>query len=202
MRDFETALAQERRDDLAVARAFSAACASGDVADFMEAVDYLNSRTVDGWRYAMLRVARLQAVSPEIRAAFLGVWIESKMLPLKVGDRRALAQALRVLMPSSYSGPALKLYRGAGARERRCRLYGFSWTTNLEIARDKFAAERRVRTGGSVVLETTAPSEAILLVREDENYYDEGEVVVDPFKLSRVRVVERLPEQPPSWKRA
>ena len=46
--------------------------------------------------------------------------------------------------------------------------------------------------GGGVVLETLAPADAILLVRDDEEYYDEGEVVVDPFKLVRVTVAERL----------
>ena len=29
-------------------------------------------------------------------------------------------------------------------------------------------------------------------MREDEDYYDEGEIVVDPFKLGSVTVAERL----------
>ncbi len=36
------------------------------------------------------------------------------------------------------------------------------------------------------------PAHAILLVREIEGYYDEGEVVVDPFKLGKVAVREQL----------
>jgi len=46
--------------------------------------------------------------------------------------------------------------------------------------------------GGGIVLEALAPAEAVLLIREAEDYYDEGEVVVDPFKLEKVTVAERL----------
>ena len=46
--------------------------------------------------------------------------------------------------------------------------------------------------GGGVVLETLVPAEAVLLVREVEGYYDEGEIVVDPFKLGPVAVAERI----------
>jgi hypothetical protein len=140
----------------------------------------------------MLRVSKLRGVSDGIHSAFLPIWIESKTLPLKVGHRPTLAAALRVLMPPSYNGPRLRLYRGATAGERRRRLYGFSWTTRIDVARNKFAAQYQ-DWDGSVVLETVAPPDAILLLREDEKYYDEGEVVIDPFKLSRVDVVERMP---------
>jgi hypothetical protein len=30
-------------------------------------------------------------------------------------------------------------------------------------------------------------------MRKDEGYYDEGEVVIDPFALKRVRTLEVLP---------
>ena len=32
----------------------------------------------------------------------------------------------------------------------------------------------------------------MLLVREDPEYYDESEVVVDPFRLGRISLLERL----------
>jgi hypothetical protein len=44
-----------------------------------------------------------------------------------------------------------------------------------------------------VILQTLAPPEAILLIRKPEDYYDEGEVVVDPFRLGKIKVVECLP---------
>jgi len=189
--DFRAAIAQERRQSRAAGTAFASACKAGDVDAFFAAVDFINE-TFDSWRHAMKKVGQLSCVSDEICQAFLGIWIESKMLPLAVGDRRLLANALRVLMPGTYRGAPMRLYRGASAGERRRRLYGFSWTTRIEIARDKFADQRRSFTGGAVVLETIAPADAILIVREDEDYYDEGEVVVDPFKLGRVEVNERL----------
>jgi hypothetical protein len=42
------------------------------------------------------------------------------------------------------------------------------------------------------VLKTVVPPDAVLLTRQPEDYYDEGEVVVDPFRLGRVDVVERI----------
>jgi hypothetical protein len=89
------------------------------------------------------------------------------------------------------------LYRGAGGRERKRRVYSFSWTTRVLVAR-KFAEHWAESIGGGVILKTIAPSAAILHVREDEDYYDEGEVVVDPFALGRIDVVERLEPKGPT----
>ena len=152
----------------------------------------------------MRRVARLPRASAKIRESFLSIWIEHKTLPLGVRDRRTMAAALRVLMPAANIGLSMTLYRGAAGVERRCRLYRFSWTSKLDIAR-KFAVhwqgrdlelQGRILPSTGVVLETVAPPNAILLVREQDGYYDEGEVVVDPFKLSRIKVFERLPALP------
>jgi hypothetical protein len=165
----------------------------------------------DAWRVAFKGLATLPSVSPEIQQAFLPVWITSKM-PLRVNNRCVLANALRLLLPG-YDGPPIRVYRGAGAHERRRKVYQFSWTTDIEEAR-RFADDWRphrvqippglvagdgadgwehiTNPEGGVVLRTLAPPEAILLVREPEDYYDEGEVVVDPFRLGRIEVVERL----------
>jgi hypothetical protein len=43
-----------------------------------------------------------------------------------------------------------------------------------------------------IVLKTTAAPEAVLLIRRPEDYYDEGEVVVDPYRLGKIDVVERV----------
>jgi uncharacterized membrane protein YdbT with pleckstrin-like domain len=84
----------------------------------------------------------------------------------------------------------MQLYRGTHSGERRRRLYGFSWTTSIEIARN-FATPPHWPGLHGVVLATTAPPGAILRVREEGGYYDEGEVIVDPFRLGKVTVVER-----------
>jgi hypothetical protein len=159
----------------------------------------------------MIMVARLPSVTPEVRDAFLRIWIEHKMLSLTVGNRRVMANALRVLLPGDYTGPPLTLYRGASGSERRRHIYGFSWTTDVTIAQE--FAEHWVQPvpgpwkNDGVILQTEAPPEAILLVRkrgqieayEDGKwveYYDEGEVVVDPFRLGKVELVERLFSSP------
>ena len=196
--DFRKEIARERRSALSVAKAFANAAEAGDVEAFYQAVDMMPC-AVDSWRLAFKKVARLPAVPDPIRDAFLPVWIESKMLPLRVGNRRVLAHALRVLLPKCEIECPLRLFRGAGSNERRRRIYGFSWTTHLDVARGFAEHWQPVeRDGvvfsedGGVVLETTAPADAVLLVREDPDYYDESEVVVDPFHLGRVSLLERL----------
>ncbi|BCH10443.1 hypothetical protein MesoLj131c_47010 [Mesorhizobium sp. 131-3-5] len=190
-REFRAAILKERRDAIEAGKTFAAACMSSDVAGFYRAVDQIGE-TVDGWRHAAIGVSRLRGVAPGIRDAFLSVWIESKMLPLMVGDRKAMAGALRVLMLPAHQGEPIHLYRGASAKERRSATYGFSWSTDFATART-FAEHWRKSEAGGVLLETIAPATAVLLRREIEGYYDEGEVVVDPYRLDRVKLVERLP---------
>lgn len=189
--DIKARIAADARNDRRAAQAFIRACESGDADQFREAAHLISEFSLDGWRLAFIKVAKLGSVSDEIKNAFLNVWIESKMLPLRCGNRRAMADALRVLMPPYRAKAPMQLFRGAGARERKYHFYGFSWSTRREIAR-KFAENWAKFPPGGVVLRTVAPPEAILLVREPEDYYDEGEVVVDPFALSKVECVERL----------
>ncbi|MFK5595954.1 hypothetical protein ACFZ8E_02945 [Methylobacterium sp. HMF5984] len=174
-----TALAAERAADLQGASAFAASCRTGDVDAMLRAADFLNDRTIDGWRLAMGRVARLSAVSPEIRAAFVDIWIKSKHIPVKVGRRPTMARALRVLMPPIPLAEPLRLFRGTSDTEHRRHLYGFSWSTRSEIA-ERFAAQASLGPGGAVLLDTLAPIGSLHLRREDEGYDDEGEVVVNP----------------------
>ena len=181
---------RDRRDSMRAARSFSDACARNDACALAEAVDALHS-TCDGWRFAMRRVGRLTAISDATRLAFQPIWIESANLPLRVGHRPTLAAALRVLMPKNHNGVALRIFRGANSLELRRRTWGFSWTTDVDVARN-FASRHRVADDHGIVLETVAPAEAVLWFREPEDYYDEREIVVDPYRLGKVSVVERL----------
>jgi hypothetical protein len=194
MNDLRRVYLDERREEMRVAAAVAKACADGDSAAFLAALGDL-SWTVDGWRHAMMRIGRLGSVSPEIRAAFLPVWIESKTLPLRIGHRPTTAKGLRVLLAGNLrpAGP-LALYRGTTAYEARRRLYGFSWSTDRAKAAG-FAEGARRWPGGAAVLSATVEPDAVLLMREPEGYYDEGEVVVDPYRLRGVAVVERLAQE-------
>lgn len=183
----------ERARARSAASAFLHACRGRDGDALLEAADSLNRSGGDGWLYAFRGIARMQAIRPEIKRAFLPIWVESKMLPLRVGNRPVLARALHSLLPRNYRGTSpLRLFRGATPMERRRRLYGFSWTTDRIEAR-RFA--QKTPLDGGVVLETFAKPDAILLVRRREYYYDESEVVVDPFRLDRITVLERIPPE-------
>jgi hypothetical protein len=181
--DLREIIRTEDRNRRAAVRMIEEACRRGDVDLFHKAVAHLNDGSVDGagWRLALKKIAGLPSVSPEIQDNFLSVWIETKRLPFHVGNRRVVANALRVLMPGGYDGPALTLYRGADAGERQRP--GFSWTTDIEIARRFADWCSRGPFEDGVVLRTVARPEAILLVREVEGHYDEGEVVVDPLPV-------------------
>ena len=201
---------RERRVERNAAHLFTRACQSGDVLLFDEAVSRI-SETVDGWLVAMRKVVReVRAVSPQIRSAFQAVWIESKMLPLHVGNHRALCNAARLLLPK-YSGPPVRLFRGAGAAERRRRIYGLSWSADIDCA-TRFADGRRVWDGGSVLFETLAASEAIIckitypppLTQKEikalkrkypritiDEFHEEQEYLVDRRYLNVVKVVRR-----------
>jgi hypothetical protein len=166
----------------------------------------------------MRKVARdVRAVSPQIQSAFQGEWIERKMLPLLVGDHRALCNAARLLLPK-YSGPPVRLFRGAGAAERRRRIYGLSWSANVECA-ERFALGRRVMNGGSVLLETRAAPKAIIckitypkpLTQKEikalkrkhpgimiNEFHDEQEYLIDRRYLNVAMVVRRYAQTFPA----
>jgi hypothetical protein len=199
-------LRNERRTALKAADNFARLCAEGDAARLDNASLWLDE-TVGGWKLAMVKIAKLHAVSAEIQEAFVSIWVMHKMLALTVGSRPILARALRVLMSSRPATHPLTLYRGTTNHERRRHLYGFSWTTEANIAR-QFAQNSVPHSTNTamglhgVVLRTRALPSAILMIREAEGYSDEGEVVVDPYRLSKVELIERIrsledPASPP-----
>jgi hypothetical protein len=192
--EFRAHVLERDRAARQAANAFLRICKEGS-ADQIETAALWLDETVGGWRRAMAKVGKLGRVTPEVQNAFETEWIARKHLSLLVGNRPACAAALRVLLPGGYSGPPLTLYRGTHQGERRRRLYGFSWTTDAAIAR-QFAqphAENALEGRAGIVLQTLAPPQAILLIRQQEGAsYDENEVVVDPYRLAKIVVHERL----------
>lgn len=190
VREFNAAIAMERAAARRAAIEFERAVASGDLSRFLGAIEGLFG--FGGWPLAMKRVARLTNVADDLRWAFLDIWINAKMLPLIVGDRPVLAGALRVLLPrSDYSERPIALFRGTRASERKHHLYGFSWSRDQTTARG--FAEHWASVGQeAIVLQTVAGAEAILHARDQNGYFDEREIIVDPFKLTRVAVAEHF----------
>lgn len=182
---------QEERDRRAAARAFADALSSDDPMALREVSEHMGW-VIDCWAAAMRAALRNSAVTETGRNAFQNLWIEHKGLPRSVGSRPLMAKALRHLLPSPRPLPGLlTVYRGTTLYERRRRLYGFSWSTSREIARG--FPERWGKTPfGGLVLSTELSPDAVLLDRQDDDYYAERELVDDPYRLGRVKVVERL----------
>jgi hypothetical protein len=112
-------------------------------------------------------------------------------------DDRALLDALRQLLPP-YRGNPLTLYRGESAFNRRRRTYGPSWTSSLETARAFAYGVWRTFDGGSVVLKSLVPSDAIIYApASHSDHYGEDECLVDRHKLGRVEVIERVSQISP-----
>lgn len=195
--DWRVQLREERQSALQAAKAFARICEQDEAEHLYDVHLLVNESGPDAWRLVMRKVARLEKVSARIQKAFIAVWVEHKGLSSAVGDRRICAAGLRVLLPKGYK-KSITLYRGDNARKRR--IHGFSWTSNIETARI-FAKKNMIPPVGDllphglggVVLRTVAPACAILLIREHEDYYEEDEVVVDPYQLSKVEIIERLP---------
>jgi hypothetical protein len=107
-----------------------------------------------------------------------------------------MAARLRVLMPANYSGPPLTLYRGASQPRAPAPSLWFLLDHRCchcpqvcgELRASRAQLGRRSAADAGV-------AEAILLVREPEDYFEEGEVVVDPYRLGKVRLLERLTQQ-------
>jgi hypothetical protein len=81
----------------------------------------------------------------------------------------------------------------------RRRSYGTSWTASKKVALGLALSHREMSIGGTVLLKTDAPAEAIIArVPKEADQYGEHEYWVDRRQLRKVKVVKRfLPADPP-----
>lgn len=146
-----------------------------------------------GWIGVMRSVSRLPSVPPTTQDFFLEHFIESGNFLRQQCSAVILADGLRVLLPK-YSGPAMRLYRGERFENRRWRAYGLSWSITADAAlchAEKI--ETRSHPGGSVLLETMAPADAIISrIPASKDHYREEEYVVDRRRLTSVKVIQRF----------
>ncbi|MGW1423852.1 hypothetical protein ACWAT4_27440 [Bradyrhizobium manausense] len=186
-------MATDRHEELAAAAAFVDVCNGGDPHDLLAAGQKVSQcASPTAWRTTIRKVAReVSSVSPDMRLAFLGVWIGHKNMPNLVRDNVTMYAAARVLLPP-YHGPAVRLYRGTAHRRRRRRVGVTSWTANMEIA-EIFARQHAESGRDGVVFETMADPKAILCsVPDAGGAPDESEFIVELRYLAEVSIVRRL----------
>lgn len=190
------------QDDLTADRArrravgdFVSGALEGDVEKMVGSFDILDA--CRGWDSAMRAVSKVGIVPGKTRDAFLQIFLQcGASLRGRCDRETVLIDGLRVLLPR-YDGPGLRLYRGECFRNRRRRTYGTSWSSSVEVARS-FAEKSlyRFATGGSVLLETFAPPDAIICaIALIDDRYAECEYVVDRRHLKRVVVLDHFPQK-------
>jgi hypothetical protein len=195
--EFYQAIAERRVQERAAVRAFFEATAAGDVQKLADAFDAIEFQC--GWTEVMIALARLPEISGRMKKAWLSSWVFSgDHIRSEVDNDLVLIKALWKLLPP-YRGPSLRLYRGESMFNRRRRTYGLSWTSKVVIATDFARGVYQTSDGGSVLLQTDAPTAAIICAprfHTRQINYGEFEYLVDRRKLTAVTVVERFAQRP------
>ncbi len=193
--NLQAVIAERRQKNRAVPRAFVQAVIANDVEALSSTLNDLGS-VFDGWKRALRLCASLTNVRPETKEWFLRAWCRGgDDLRDNVSGDLVLTAGLRALLPP-YTGTGMTLFRGDSAFNRRRRTYGLSWSASEDVA-DGFAQGMwRSFQGGSVLLRSEVPPEAILccplMHRDDE--YGEEEYLIDSRLLRSVTVLRRYPQ--------
>ena len=199
MMDRETA-ERMMKEDLQRARdsitGFTLALTSGKPSELSAAIAAIEETLT--WRKAFVAAAKVERVAKSARSKMLNLWVDNGMyIREEVGDDRVLVRALRNILPP-YRGGAVTVYRGDSMLNRRRRTYGLSWSANREIAESFATGYWRMFEGGSVLLSTEAPAEAIICSPHALGHvYDEGEYLVDRSKLGAVKLIRRYSQLDP-----
>jgi hypothetical protein len=186
-------LAEDRRLKRALVAATRDSLRNADHDRLSVAIELADELVMFGHRLMMLTVRQCPPPVASFRLRVRdAIWLPfGDHIREEVGDDLLLADALRVLLPT-YRGPAMRLWRGESAWNRRRRTYGLSWSRHADVAHGFARGVTRTHQGGSVVLETCAPAEAIICaVPSSVDRYGEREVLVDRRRLGKIRVIAR-----------
>lgn len=199
VKDFYKIKAERRRQERAAIKSLVQGATHGDFELFWSGIVLVEERCA--WRRAFRALAGL-SVPIDLRTRFAREWLRNgDHIRGEVNDDLVLIAGLRTLLPQYVGGP-IQLYRGDSAYNRRHRTYGISWTANLEVARGFANGIWRTFEGGSLVVTTLAPPEAVISVPgEEEDRYAEEEYLVDR-RLLKVDVAERFSQLTPEQYRA
>jgi hypothetical protein len=181
---------QIRRWECDTVRAFSDGVRRADIMVFGKTVEIV---AYHGLWPRLVRSIKGMDPPDKFRRQCLVSWIRwGDGFRSEVNDDLLLMDLLRVVLPK-YEGRAIRLYRGDSFGNRRCRTYGLSWSSDREVARSFADGMWCTSKGGSCLLETVAPSAAIICAPgRIDNSYGEDEYIVDRRRLERVVVCERF----------
>jgi hypothetical protein len=182
-------LRERHRQDRHAIDAFVISAQTGDAARFENSFELMDLSGT--WRRAFRALIRSGQVDESIKPVFTEAWLRSgDRMSDQVGDNLVFVSALRLFLPA-YEGPTLTLLRGDSFWNWERRSYGASWSADRDVA--KSDALRRVRLGGSVLLQASAPPEAIVFAPAS-GHGDEQRHIVDRHLLHEVTMVECLPD--------
>ena len=185
-----TKLRERQRQERDAIDAFVISAQTGDAARFENSFELMDLSGT--WRRAFRALIRSGQVDASIKPLFSEAWLRSgDHIRQGMGDDLVLVSALRLILPP-YDGPALTLFRGDSFWNWEWRTHGISWSADKEEAQgDAVTAQRRL--GGGVLLQASAPPEAIVFAPAS-GYGNEQRHIVDRRLLHGVMVVERLPD--------
>lgn len=186
------AIKEARRRDLALLDAFVDSVSAEDIRACRAALCALQGREI--WSVVAFAAAECRP-SDAFRQQFLDVWVESgDVLRDEFCDDNALLALLWAMLPR-YVGPPRTLYRSEFAFNVVTREFGVSWTSSIDTARRFSTGSRCTFPGGLAIVETRAPSDAIIARvprKSDRLQKHQHEFIVDRRKLGQVKVVKRV----------
>jgi hypothetical protein len=140
-------------------------------------------------------LADVKTFSDKARIAFLAIWTEcGHHIRREVADDVVVLDALRRLLPA-YDGPSVCLFRGEPWEDYSIQHHGICWSSDVGVAELYARGLNAMTGGGGVLIETTAPTEAIICKAVTTGATGwEFEYVVDRRRLGEIRQLVRFPE--------
>ena len=183
-------LRERQRQERDAIDAFVISAQTGDAARFEKSFELMDLSGT--WRRAFRALIRSGQVDDSIKPVFTEAWLRSgDRMSDQVGDSLVFVSALRLFLPA-YEGPTLTLLRGDSFWSWERRSYGASWSADRDVANGD-ALQARRGLGGSVLLQASAPPEAIVFAPAS-GHGNEQRHIVDRHLLHEVTMVERLPD--------
>lgn len=187
---FDAAVADAKQRDIAALEAFVGSVSAEDIVACRAALCELQGHGL--WPMVAFAASECKPTDA-FRRQFLDFWVEEgDLLRAEFGNDVALIEFLRAMLPR-YVGPPRRLFRSEFAFNVVTREVGMSWTSDIDVARSFSTGVRCTSPGGLAIIETRAPTEAIIArVPRKADRLEQYEFIVDGRRLGKVKVVQRF----------